>query len=421
MKLPTLTAITLATAVLAGPAFAATANAPATATNENPTATAAVPNAGTPPANDHNTAALTGATTATPNTATANPGAAATANPSAPATSTKTLVVTTPAPNKSGQVAAATTPEMTATTGTATPGMGLTNNPIGTANVVPNKNNNNANNNALPHQRNPVLADNGLPRAGKMIGSNVFDTQNKHVGSVSDILMGWNGRPDKVVLNLANGNKKVLVPFKDFVFGDAQISAHNRVILPNQTEAALNQQPAFAYHANNNNGVIAGHNPVLPPPRTVAPAQTAANAPVAIPETTRANNALVGPTTEWANRPLGTVTVMNSKQNALPHQRNPVLADFGPGEARAGKVIGSAVFNANDQKVGSVDDILMGVNGKPDQAVIHVDNADKKVLVPFKKLIFGNTNISGDNRVILPDQTQRSLADLPVFNYDRNA
>jgi hypothetical protein len=128
-----------------------------------------------------------------------------------------------------------------------------------------------------------------------------------------------------------------------------------------------------------------------------------------------------GPATAMTNANLGTATVntgrdkdSNANANALPHQRNPVLADNG--QPRAGKVIGSDVYNMQDKQIGSVDDILMGVGGQPDQAVISVKG--KLVLVPFNKLIFGNTQISGDNRVILPDETKDALGTLPEFHYN---
>ena len=69
-----------------------------------------------------------------------------------------------------------------------------------------------------------------------------------------------------------------------------------------------------------------------------------------------------------------------------------------------------------DKKVGSVDDVLMGVNGQLDQAVLSVK--DKLVLVPFDKLVFGNTKVSSDNRVILPDETRDALGGMPEFHYN---
>jgi hypothetical protein len=145
---------------------------------------------------------------------------------------------------------------------------------------------------------------------------------------------------------------------------------------------------------------------------TTAPMETVNTA------TPTGNNAEIGTATvssdKKTNMVAGMDTAKNDNANALPHQRNPVLADNG--QPRASKIIGSNVYNMQDKKVGSVDDVLMGVNGQPDQAGISVK--DKLVLVPFDKLVFGNTKVNSDNRVILPDETRDALANLPEFHYN---
>ena len=44
--------------------------------------------------------------------------------------------------------------------------------------------------------------------------------------------------------------------------------------------------------------------------------------------------------------------------NTAPSDRNPVMTQMG--DARASKIIGSSVYNDHDQKVGSIDDLLIG-------------------------------------------------------------
>src|SRR3979411_2919496 len=48
--------------------------------------------------------------------------------------------------------------------------------------------------------------------------------------------------------------------------------------------------------------------------------------------------------------------------NSNPGHRNPVMTQMG--EARASKVIGSSVYNDHNEKVGSIDDLLIGKDGK---------------------------------------------------------
>lgn len=108
----------------------------------------------------------------------------------------------------------------------------------------------------------------------------------------------------------------------------------------------------------------------------------------------------------------GQANASNNDQNQLPHQRNSLLADNG--DARASKVIGTNVYNSQDQKLGSVDDVLIGSNGV--WAIISTN--DHNVAVPFQKLQFGNANVNSDDKLVLPDTDQKQLNSNPVFRYD---
>lgn len=105
----------------------------------------------------------------------------------------------------------------------------------------------------------------------------------------------------------------------------------------------------------------------------------------------------------------GTASVHNT---ARPSERNPALADTG--QVRASKIIGSNVYNDHDQKIGSIDDIVLGQNGQPD-VVLKVNG--KLHQVPWSKLQFGNTKENSDNRVILPGMSQDAFNNLPEFHY----
>jgi hypothetical protein len=105
----------------------------------------------------------------------------------------------------------------------------------------------------------------------------------------------------------------------------------------------------------------------------------------------------------------GTASVQNT---ARPSERNPALADTG--QVRASKIIGSNVYNDHDQKIGSIDDIVLGQNGQPD-VVLKVNG--KLHQVPWSKLQFGNTKENSDNRAILPGMSQDAFNSLPEFHY----
>jgi hypothetical protein len=104
--------------------------------------------------------------------------------------------------------------------------------------------------------------------------------------------------------------------------------------------------------------------------------------------------------------------------NTTPHDRNPVMTQAG--DARASKVIGSSVYNDRDEKVGSIDDLLVGKDGKI-AAVLSVGGflgmGTKYVEVAYSDLTFGNTQRDGDNRVVLKGATKESLKTQAGYTY----
>ena len=72
----------------------------------------------------------------------------------------------------------------------------------------------------------------------------------------------------------------------------------------------------------------------------------------------------------------------------MPSQRNSVLTDRG--DVRASKLIGSSVYNDRDEKVGSVDDIVLGKDNRADEVVVSVGGflgiGTKLVAVPYSQL-----------------------------------
>ncbi len=104
--------------------------------------------------------------------------------------------------------------------------------------------------------------------------------------------------------------------------------------------------------------------------------------------------------------------------NTAPSDRNPVMTQMG--DARASKVIGSSVYNDHDEKVGSIDDLLIGKDGAMN-VVLSVGGflgmGTKYVEVPYANLTFGNTQRDSDNRVVLKGATKESLKTQPAFNY----
>jgi hypothetical protein len=101
-----------------------------------------------------------------------------------------------------------------------------------------------------------------------------------------------------------------------------------------------------------------------------------------------------------------------------PSARNTAMTDNGT--LRASKVVGSSVYNDHDEKIGSIDDLVIGSDHSL-HAVLSVGGflgmGSKMVEVPFDKLEFGNTKGSSDNKVVLPGSSKQDLTSMPDFKY----
>jgi hypothetical protein len=101
-----------------------------------------------------------------------------------------------------------------------------------------------------------------------------------------------------------------------------------------------------------------------------------------------------------------------------PSARNSVATDNG--SLRASKIVGSEVYNDHDEKIGSIDDLVIG-SDKTLHAVVSVGGflgmGSKMVEVPFDKLEFGNTKASSDNRVVMPGVSKDALNAMPDYHY----
>jgi sporulation protein YlmC with PRC-barrel domain len=93
----------------------------------------------------------------------------------------------------------------------------------------------------------------------------------------------------------------------------------------------------------------------------------------------------------------------------------------GNDDVRASKVIGSSVYNDRNQKIGSIDDILMNKNHQATEAILSVGGflgmGSKLVEVPYNQLQFGDTRANSDNRVKLPGATKDSIMGMPDYHY----
>lgn len=100
------------------------------------------------------------------------------------------------------------------------------------------------------------------------------------------------------------------------------------------------------------------------------------------------------------------------------HSAAATAKDMNAGEIRASKFMGSAVYDVNNQKIGSVKDLLFDQNGRIDKAVVDVGT----FLGMGGKLVAVNLgDIKTDNNRLTLDMTKDQLKAAPDFRHDENA
>jgi hypothetical protein len=87
-------------------------------------------------------------------------------------------------------------------------------------------------------------------------------------------------------------------------------------------------------------------------------------------------------------------------------------------ELRTSKIVGSKVYNAANENIGSVEDIILKADGSMDEVVLSVGGflgiGDKYVAVPFSNLKIGR---DGNSLKITTDGTKESLKALPHYKF----
>ena len=83
---------------------------------------------------------------------------------------------------------------------------------------------------------------------------------------------------------------------------------------------------------------------------------------------------------------------------------------------RASKLIGAAVFNDQNQQIGTIDDLILNKDDKAALAAIQVGGflgvGGKLVAVPY-----GQLHVDDKGKVLLPDASKDDLNKKPSFTY----
>lgn len=89
---------------------------------------------------------------------------------------------------------------------------------------------------------------------------------------------------------------------------------------------------------------------------------------------------------------------------------------------RSSKVIGSTVYNKQNETVGKIDDLLISADGKIPYAVLSVGGflgiGDKLIVVPTGNLQVAHDNDKSDkSKIVLPGASKDALKMLPEYTY----
>ena len=86
---------------------------------------------------------------------------------------------------------------------------------------------------------------------------------------------------------------------------------------------------------------------------------------------------------------------------------------------RLSKLIGSAVYNDQNEKIGTIDDLFMKDGNRVFMAIVSVGGflgiGDKLVAIPYDQLRVNMTN--NETKIALPGITKDSLNAMPTFTY----
>ena len=114
-----------------------------------------------------------------------------------------------------------------------------------------------------------------------------------------------------------------------------------------------------------------------------------------------------------SSRPMTTTRPATMETSSMASSSKYFTADH---QVRVSKVVGTSVYNDQNQSVGSIDDVLMSDNDhKAATAVISVGGflgmGSKLVSVPFDQLKIEN------DRVVMSGATKASLEGMPEYHY----
>ena len=118
-----------------------------------------------------------------------------------------------------------------------------------------------------------------------------------------------------------------------------------------------------------------------------------------------------------ATSPLAFAQSATAPQENAATTANPIGTQIQSGQLRASKMIGSAVYDVNNQNIGSIKDLVINKDGQVAAAVVDVGTflgmGGKYVAVPL-------SNIKTDNNRLTLDMTKQQLQQAQAYNLENS-
>ena len=211
--------------------------------------------------------------------------------------------------------------------------------------------------------------------ARKLIGRNIQNPQNETIGEINSVLIGADGKIDSVLVGVGGflnmGEREVALRWSDL-----QVSQNGDKVVVNMTKDQLKGLPEYKYRDAKQRGTIFSDT---------APAMNA-----------------VAPAAGTTAKPTATSTVAATA---------PVTGNT---------LIGASVRNMQNENIGTVDDLVVGADGKISAAVVSVGGflgmGTRYVTLDWSALTVAR---DGNTIVVKTNATKDALKNMPEYKYQR--
>ncbi|UCI08727.1 PRC-barrel domain-containing protein [Mesorhizobium sp. B1-1-8] len=230
---------------------------------------------------------------------------------------------------------------------------------------------------------------------GKSVYNGTADDAQK-IGDVNDIVLAKDGKAESLVIGVGGflgiGEKNVTYDFAKAKWAEKN---GDRWLVAETTKEALQAQPDFnrkAYDPAPGSTAASANAPATITP-TVASADTTADKqgkPAQPAQSTAATKpAAPAPSTTAENKPANTSATDTTQTASIDKS---TLTEMPMGNMRVDDLKGTTVYGANDAKIGSIGDVVLTPDNKPDAVIVDVGGflgiGAKEVAVGMDKLKF---------------------------------